>query len=289
MSIAKLIAKIDKMNNASVAGLDARIEYVPAHVRAKYDNDGDAILEFNKTLIDALCDIVPAVKPQSAYYELLGTYGAVVLQKTIAYAHEKGMYVILDAKRGDIGATADAYAESYLIPSSEYNADSITVNPYLGSDGVLPFVKQCAAHERSMFALVKTSNKSSGELQDQVLADGRKVYELMADMVKLWGEEAPTDCGYNNVGAVVGATYPEELTSLRQRMPNTFFLVPGYGAQGGGAEGLRGGFDMDGRGAIVNSSRAIMCAWKKVDNGETYGEAARAEALRMREDINRVR
>ncbi|NLD87308.1 MAG: orotidine-5'-phosphate decarboxylase [Clostridiales bacterium] len=288
MSISRLIQKIDEKNNASVAGLDARIAYVPDHVRARHSCDGDAILEFNKTLIDALSDIVPAVKPQSAYYELLGAYGAVVLQKTIEYAQGKGMYVILDAKRGDIGATADAYAESYIAPGSSYNADSMTVNGYLGSDGVLPFVKCCG--EKSIFVLVKTSNKSSGELQDMKLADGRLVYERMADMVSEWGKDSLSSCGYNNVGAVVGATYPEELKNLRERMKNTFFLIPGYGAQGGSAEGLKGAFDKNGHGGIVNSSRAIMCAWKKTDkNGLDYAEAARNEAIRMRDEINSVR
>jgi len=293
MSMDLLIEKIRAKNNPTVAGLDPKIEYVPRYIIDKnYSIYGkniktviESIFEFNKGLIDALCDIVPAVKPQSAYYEMLGYHGAKLLDRTVQYAKEKGLYVICDVKRNDIGSTAAAYAEGYF-DKDGYNVNSITVNAYLGSDGIEPFKKYCDESDKSIFVLVKTSNPSSGELQDLRLENGETIYEHMADMVSCWGENSIGKSGYSNVGAVVGATYPHQLTELRERMPHAFFLVPGYGAQGATARDIAGAFDKSGVGAIVNSSRGIMCAYKNSGTSEqNYAQAARDEAIRMRDEI----
>lgn len=295
--IDTLIEKIKQKNNPTVAGLDPKLDYLPEEmINSAFEKYGEtfegaaaAIFEFNKTLIDSLCDIVPAVKPQAAYYEMYGIEGIKCLKKTIDYAKSRDMYVILDAKRGDIGATSEAYATAYLgktklggNEAEAFDADCMTVNPYLGTDGVFPFVKQCGQNKKGIFVLVKTSNKSSGELQD-LKAGGRYIYEHVAELVKKWGSDVVGMHGYSSVGAVVGATYPEQAECLRRLMPRTYFLVPGYGAQGGGAEDVKPCFNEDGLGAIVNASRSIMCAYKK--NGGSVGEAARAEAIRMRDDI----
>ncbi len=292
-----LIDKIKEKNNPTVAGLDPKADYIPEEIKkAAFEKHGEtfegiseAIFEFNKILIDSLYDIVPAVKPQAAYYEMYGIPGIECMHKTIEYAKSAGMYVILDAKRGDIGTTSEAYATAYLGKTkigeesiSAYDADCMTVNPYLGTDGVMPFVNECAENKKGIFVLVKTSNKSSGELQD-LKSGGKYIYEHMAELVKKWGSDLVGTNGYSSVGAVVGATYPEQAASLRAQMPRTYFLVPGYGAQGGGAKDVAPCFNKDGLGAIVNASRSIMCAYMK--NGGTVGEAARAEAIRMREDI----
>ena len=300
MSFDVLQEKIIEKQNPTVAGLDARVEYVPAHILSKYTAQygeslkaaAEAIYEFNCGLMDALCDVVPAVKPQSAYYENLGWQGMEMLERTIRYAREKGFYVIADIKRGDIGTTATAYSEGWLgqtvvgsTPCRSFDADCVTINSYMGVDAVKPFLEACKAEDKALFALVKTSNPSSGDLQDRML-DGRTVYEAMGALVEQWGAGTEGKYGYSRCGAVVGATYPEELKKLRAEMPHTFFLVPGYGAQGGTAEDVRHAFDQQGHGAIVNSSRGIMCAWKKTGhNGEDYQEAARAAAIAMREDI----
>ena len=287
MSVNTLVRKIREKNNPTVAGLDARLEYIPAYITEKYTAQygktlkaaAASMMEFNKGLIDALHDIVPAIKPQAAYYELLGPDGAVVLRDTIAYAHEKGMYVIADIKRNDIGATATAYAQAYLGESDVcgeslpvYNCDSCTVNAYLGTDGITPFLNECEARDRGIYVLVK--NKLMGD---------QPLYVRMAEKVAEWGEGLMTECGYSQVGAVVGATYPEEQKIIRQIIPHSYFLVPGYGAQGATAKDIANAFNDDGLGAIVNSSRGIMCAWKKCDLD--YQEAARKEAIRMRDDI----
>jgi orotidine-5'-phosphate decarboxylase len=301
MSFDRLISGIKRMNNPTVAGLDPKLDFIPEHIKAKsfaaygqtLEGAADALLSFNKGLIDALYDIVPAVKPQSAYYEMYGWQGVRALSETIAYAKAKGMFVITDGKRNDIGTTAEAYAAAYLGTTavgdnivSPFGADALTVNGYLGTDGLNPFVDICRHNDKGIFVLVKTSNKSSGELQDKTLGAGT-VYEFMGEMCEGLGSDTVGEYGYSAVGAVVGATYPEQLTELRSKLPHTFFLVPGYGAQGGGAAGLKGAFDKNGLGAIVNSSRAIMCAYKTENtNGEAFAEAARREALRMREDIN---
>ena len=300
MSFDRLIAKIQETKNPTVVGLDPAYSYVPKFLKEKYagqfadplEGAACAVLEYNKALIDAVYDIVPAVKPQAAYYELYGWYGVKTLAETITYAQKKGMYVITDGKRNDIGSTMEAYAAAHLgtvdigghlaVP---FGGDALTVNGYLGSDGINPLLKICKEQDKGIFVLVKTSNPSSGELQDKKI--GRKtVYEVMGTMCEKWGKEVPGKTGYSGVGAVVGATYPEQLSELRAKMPHTFFLVPGYGAQGGGAKDVAGAFDENGLGAIVNSSRGIICAYKKGDwKEEQFAEAARAEAIRMRDDI----
>lgn len=300
MSIHTLVEKIRQKGNPTVAGLDARLEYIPAHIVRRHlmlhgetlRAAAESVVEFNCGLMDALADIVPAVKPQAAYYELLGSYGAMALKETIDYAHAKGLYVIADIKRNDIGATASAYAEAYLgatrVGDTEiaaYGADSATVNAYLGTDGVEPFLKECRARQKSIFVLVKTSNPSSGEFQNRDM-EGKPLYARVAEMMGKWGEGLDAACGYNQVGAVVGATYPEEQRIIRELLPRAYFLVPGYGAQGATAQDIANAFNDDGLGAIVNSSRGIMCAWKKTGKtGEDYKDAARAEAIRMRDDI----
>ena len=295
----KLIEKIiEKDLNPTVVGLDPKLDYVPDFIKIPcMENAGDnlrkgaadALYEFNKVLIDSLYDIVPAVKPQSAYYEMYGIEGLMCLEKTISYAKEKGLYVILDVKRGDIGATAEAYSAAYIGETQygdkgarSFMPDSITVNPYLGTDGLKPFVKDAKEYDKEIFVLVKTSNPSSGALQD-LLTDGTPIYEKTAAIVKALGEDNIGKYGYNKVGAVVGATYPEQIKVLRALMPNTLFLIPGYGAQGGKAEDCALAFDKNGLGGIVNSSRGIMCAYKKSDLPiEEFGLAARQEAERMK-------
>lgn len=299
MSMDRLIEAILAKKNPTVAGLDPKLAYVPPQIAdamlAAYDDPLEgaaaAILEFNKGLIDALADVVPAVKPQAAYYEMYGAPGMRALQETIAYAKSKGLYVILDGKRNDIGATMEAYAAAHLGRVEiagrlvePFGADSLTVNGYLGTDGITPLLDVCKTCDRSIFVLVKTSNPSSGELQDRRV-DGKPVYELMGDCCEKWGSGTVGERGYSAVGAVVGATYPSQLAELRKKLPHTFFLVPGYGAQGGGAAGVVGAFDENGVGGLVNSSRAILCAWQKTGDSLRYAQAAREEALRMRKDI----
>jgi orotidine-5'-phosphate decarboxylase len=281
-------------------GLDPKLEYVPEYIRRKnfkkYGKDlkgaAKAIWEFNKEIIDEIHDICPAIKPQAAYYEMYGYQGVKTLYKTIQYAQSKGMFVMTDGKRNDIGATMDAYATAHLgftevggenIPA--FGADALTVNGYLGTDGISPLLGVCREKDKGIFVLCKTSNPSSGEFQDLEI-DGVPLYARMGDKCEEWGADTIGTFGYSAVGAVVGATYPEQLTELRKRMPHTMFLVPGYGAQGGGAAGIAGGFDANGLGAIVNSSRAIMCAYKKEGCDEKdFAGAARREALRMKEDL----
>lgn len=302
MSFDVLQDRIRELKNPTVAGLDPRIEYVPAHLQEEsfaqfgqtLEGAADAIWKFNQGLIDALCDVVPAVKPQSAYYENLGWRGMAVMEKTIQYAKEKGLYVIADIKRGDIGSTAAAYAEAWLgvtkVGETEcpvFDADCVTLNGYMGSDAIKPFLDQCVARSKSAFILAKTSNPSSMELQDMVAGD-RVVYTVMGDLIERWGKDTAGKYGYNALGAVVGATHPSVLKELRRRLERTFFLVPGYGAQGGTAADVRYAFDELGRGAIVNASRSIMCAWQKTGKeGMDYQEAARDAAIRMRDELKR--
>lgn len=300
MSFDRLIEKIIETKNPTVVGLDPLLDYVPQFIQKKYiDEDGTslraaakAICKFNQAIIDEICDIVPAIKPQAAYYEMYGHHGIKALETTIRYAKLKGMFVITDGKRNDIGATMEAYASAHLGTVNvgdnvcePFGADALTVNGYLGTDGIEPLLKICKERDKGIFVLVKTSNKSSGELQDRLI-DGTPVYAIMGDMCENWGKEQIGKFGYSSVGAVVGATYPEQLSELRKRLPHTLFLVPGYGAQGGGAEGIAGAFDENGLGAIVNSSRAIMCAYKNTGCAEVdFAKAAREEAIRMRDDI----
>ena len=301
MSFDKLQDQIRALKNPTVAGLDARVSHVPPHILkeciAKYgetaEGAAEAIWQFNQGLMDALAGVVPAVKPQAAYYEALGWRGMEVLERTIRYAKEKGFFVIADIKRGDIGSTATAYAEGWLGATKigensfrGFDADCVTVNGYMGSDAINPFLNVCKEEDKSIFVRVKTSNPSSGELQDMVAGD-RVVYKVMGDLTQRLGKGSEgSKYGYTAAGAVVGATYPSELHELRRRLPNTFFLVPGYGAQGGTAEDVRHAFDVMGHGAIINSSRGIFYAWNKTGkDGLDYQEAARAAAEAMRDDI----
>ncbi len=301
MAMDRLLEKIVETQNPTVAGLDPKLAYIPEYLREKsYQKYGktlegaaDALLSFNKGLINALCDIVPAVKPQAAYYEMYGWQGVKALYETIQYAKSKGMVVITDGKRNDIGATMQAYAAAHLgttdiegEKTEAFGAELLTVNGYLGSDGIKPLLEVCKAGNKGIFVLVKTSNPSSGELQDRELSNGVTIYRAMGDMCEGWGKELPGKYGYSGVGAVVGATYPAQLGELRAALPHTFFLVPGYGAQGGGADDVAPAFDRNGLGAIVNSSRGIMCAWQKENCApEEYAQAARREAIRMRDEI----
>ena len=300
MSLDRLQKAIIDKKNPTVAGLDARVEYVPQAILEpclrQYGESlqaaAEAIYIFNCGLIDALCDVVPAVKPQSAYYENLGWRGMEMLERTIRYAKEKGLYVVADIKRGDIGTTAAAYSEGWLgrtkvggaaIPV--FDADCVTLNGYMGADAIRPFLEDCAAYDKAVFALVRTSNPSAVDLQDRT-CDGRPIYEVMGDLTDRWGAGTEGAYGYHRVGAVTGATYPEQIRALRAQLPHTFFLVPGYGAQGGTAQDVQYAFDEKGHGAVVNSSRGIMCAWKKTGRGGAdYQEAARAAAIAMRDDI----
>ena len=297
MSFDRLQEKIDKMKNPTVVGLDPELGHIPPQILEKHIKDkgetleaaAAAAYEFNTGLIEALCDIVPAVKPQSAYYEALGPEGVRVLKMTCEYAKSKGMYVICDVKRNDIGSTAEAYSAAYLgtvkVGGAElrpFDADALTINAYLGSDGIKPFIETAVKYDKAVFALVRTSNPSAGELQDRQFGEER-LYTLVGDLIEELSRDTIGKYGFTRVGAVVGATYPEEAEFLRARLKNTFFLVPGYGAQGGSAAEAARSFNKDGRGAIVNSSRGIIAAWKKT--GGDYKEAAHAEAIRMRDDL----
>lgn len=300
MSADKLNAKIKQMQSPIVAGLDPRAELLPDYLlKESFALHGEnpqglaaAYTAFCKGLIDALCDIVPAVKPQSAFFEVLGAHGLHALEEAAAYAKKRGMYVIMDAKRGDIGTTMEAYAQSFLGKTrigdreyAPYDAHALTVNGYLGTDGIAPLLPYCERQEKMIFVLVKTSNPSSGELQDKRI-DGESVYARMGKMCEGWGKSSIGESGYSNVGAVVGATYPAQLTELRAALPHTFFLVPGYGAQGANAADIAGAFDENGLGAIVNSSRAMMAAWRKEGCApQDYAGAARREALRMKQEL----
>lgn len=300
MSLDALMASIAKTQNPTVAGLDPKLDYVPEYILKKnFEKYGEtlkgaakALLEFNKGLIDALHEVVPAIKPQAAYYEMYGTAGVKTLYKTQEYAKKRGMLVITDGKRNDIGTTMEAYATAHLgkvrVGENEYCpflGDALTVNGYLGSDGIKPLIKVCSEYNKGIFVLVKTSNPSSGELQDKLI-DGVTVYETMGKMCEEWGKDLMGKYGYSGVGAVVGATYPEQIKELRAKLPHTFFLIPGYGAQGASAKDIAGAFDNNGLGGIVNSSRGIMCAYKKEGCDERdYAGAAYREAIRMRDEI----
>lgn len=300
--INRLVAKIQKLNAPIAVGLDPMLKYVPAQIRkaayAEYgetlEGAAEAVWQYNKGIVDAVCDLVPAVKPQIAMYEQFGIPGLITFKRTVDYCREKGLVVIGDVKRGDIGSTSEAYAVGHLgkvqVGSKSYygfHEDFATVNPYLGSDGVQPFLKVCREEKKGIFVLVKTSNPSSGEFQDQMI-DGRPLYEIVGSQVAAWGEECMGD-SYSYVGAVVGATYPEQGKILRRLMPKTFILVPGYGAQGGRGADLAHFFNEDGLGAIINSSRGIIAAYqqeKYAGFGEAgYADAARAAVIDMREDI----
>ncbi len=308
MFVDKLIRKIKETNNPSVVGLDPKLEFVPLHIREKALKESGhglaaaaaAILDFNKKIIDAVYDVVPAVKPQLAYYEMYGIEGIKTFYETVEYARTKGLLVIADGKRNDIGSTAEAYSAAHLgrtavgvekIPV--FDSDALTVNPYLGYDGIKPFINDCEQYGKGIFVLVKTSNKSSGQLQDLLTQYGKSMYEIVAELVNDWGKDQTGEFGYSSVGAVVGATYPNQAKILRGIMKKAYILVPGYGAQGGTAKDAAHCFNKDGLGAIINASRSIMCAyqsekWSSKFSEEEFDKASRAEALSMKEEINEV-
>ncbi len=304
--INQLVANIKKTNAPVVVGLDPMLGYVPAHILDRAIKEqgesleaaAQAVWEYNKGIVDAVYDLIPAVKPQIAMYEQFGIPGLKVFRKTVNYCKEKGLVVIGDVKRGDIGSTSTAYAIGHLggvkVGSTVcrgFDEDFITVNPYLGTDGVKPFVDICKEEKKGIFVLVKTSNPSSGELQDKII-EGRPLYEIVGEYVDQWGSDCVGECGYSAVGAVVGATYPEMGRILRDIMPKSYILVPGYGAQGGTADSLRPYFHEDGLGAIVSSSRGIICAYKQEKYAsfgeENYADASRQAVLDMIADINSI-
>ncbi|MDR3255712.1 MAG: orotidine-5'-phosphate decarboxylase [Synergistaceae bacterium] len=296
MRIDALVRSIRDMKNPTALGLDTRMGYVPDDFARSFMGCGSpeagraaAVYAFNASLLAGLNGIIPCVKVQAAYYEMLGPEGMVCLQKTLDEARRLGYVVIIDAKRGDIGATAEAYSAAYIGDSAPFPADFITVNPYLGYDGVKPFIDDCERTGRGIFTLVKTSNPSSGEFQDLAAFDGRPFYDHVADRVAEWGRNLVGEEGYSSVCAVVGATYPVQGAELRRRLPGTFFLLPGYGAQGASAKDLAGCFDKSGCGAIVAASRSLICAYKKnPGHASNFVEAARNEALRMKAEIFKV-
>lgn len=311
----RLNAAIKKKKSAVCVGLDPRLEQIPEFIQKKaqaghknsFTAAAEAILEFNKGIIDAVADLVPVVKPQIAFYEQYGHEGMRAFEETLAYAREKGVLTIADVKRGDIGSTAEAYARAFLgkvnlfgKEATSFDADAVTIAPYLGWDGIKPFVTQALKYGKGLFVLVKTSNASSGDLQDlevrdpQAIAsrpkDSRAVYEIMGHYVDSWGADEMGESGYSLVGAVVGATYPEQAKKLRSVMPQTIFLVPGYGAQGGTAKDVKPCFNEDGTGAVVNSSRGIIFAWENSDQftEKDYADAARDAVIKMQKELDAV-
>ena len=301
-AIDNLIDKIKEKDNPTVIGLDPRYEMIPKCITQKYaptlEGASKAIIEFNKRLIDATYDIIPAVKQQIAFYEMFGIEGMKAFKETCEYAKQKGMIVIADIKRGDIGSTAEGYSNAFLgktkIANKEesiFDVEFVTLNPYMGIDSIKPFIEDCKKYNKGIFILIKTSNPSSGDIQDVKMKDGEELYTKVAKLVENWGEDLRGEYGYSSVGGVVGATYPEQLESLRKVAPHTFFLIPGYGAQGGKANDIAKAFDSNGIGGIVNSSRGLMCAykselWKDKFTEEEFEKATRAEALRMKEELN---
>lgn len=306
--INRLVAQIKKTGAPIVVGLDPMMKFIPEHLKEKafaefgetLEGAAEAIWQYNKAIVDAIYELVPAVKPQIAMYEQFGLPGLSAFYKTVQYCKEKGLVVIGDIKRGDIGSTSEAYAVGHLgkvqVGSKSYygfDEDFVTVNPYLGSDGVNPFIKVCKEEKKGIFVLVKTSNPSSGEFQDRQIADAgnRPLYEVVGEQVAKWGETHMGDT-YSYVGAVVGATYPEMGKVLRKIMPKSYILVPGYGAQGGKGADLVHFFNEDGLGAIVNSSRGIIAAYQQEKyarfGAENFADASRAAVLDMKEDIEQA-
>ena len=297
----RLIKRIKETNNPTVIGLDPKYDMIPDCIKSKYDDSlegiSKSILEFNKRLIDATYDIIPAVKINIAFYEMYGLDGMKAFEETCVYAKEKKMIVMADIKRGDIGNTAKAYSNAFLgrtmIGAREeaiYDVDFVTLSPYMGTDSIKPFIEDSIKYNKGAFVIVKTSNPSSGELQDLKLETGEEVYTKVINLVEEWGKDLIGEYGYSSISAVVGATYPKQLEDLRKEAPHTFFLIPGYGAQGGKAEDIALGFDENGIGGIVNSSRGLMCAyksdkWKDKYTEEEFDKATRAEAIRMRNEL----
>ncbi|MCL2376515.1 MAG: orotidine-5'-phosphate decarboxylase [Defluviitaleaceae bacterium] len=301
--IDRLIDRIIELKNPTVVGLDPRIDYIPEDItkdaQNRYGNTSIAVkyalLAYNRGIIDAICDVVPAVKPQVAFYEQFGAEGMDAYFQTVSYAKAAGLIVIGDIKRSDIASTAEAYSDAHIGETDVFgqkmafsDTDFITINPFLGADSIEPFLKNCKDFDKGLFILVKTSNKGSGDFQD-LIVDGKHLYEICGEYVEKWGADFRGQHGYSSIGAVVGATHPEVAAKLRAQMPHTFFLVPGYGAQGGGAADIAASFDKNGLGAIVNNSRGIIAAYKTEKyKGMTYAEAARAAALDMKEDLGQA-
>ncbi len=303
MSLDILIEKIVDKQNPTVVGLDPQLDLIPSFIKKHYfDKYGKtlkaaakSILKFNKAIIDEIHDLIPAIKPQCAYYEMYGYHGIKTLYKTMEYAKLKGLYVITDGKRNDIGPTMQAYANAYLgetiIEDEVQNAflgDSLTVNGYLGTDGINPLIDICKKFNKSFFVLVKTSNPSSFEIQD-IKTNQKYIYEIIAELCEQWGKNLMGKYNYSGIGAVVGATYPEQLKQLRHKFPNTFFLVPGYGTQGATAENIKGAFDDNGLGAIINSSRSIIYSYINNNYDEKdFSKAARIETINMKSSISEL-
>lgn len=306
----RLIEAVKSKGNAICVGLDPRLSQIPAFIKRKALEGkekspmaaaADAILTFNKGIIDAVSDIVPVCKPQIAFYEIFGHDGIFAYQETLKYAKEKGLITIADAKRNDIGSTAKAYAQAFLgeiemfedeneVVMPAFDADSLTVNAYLGWDGIKPFVEEGDKYGKGLFALIKTSNPSSGDLQDLETSDNKPIYEIMGHLMESWGDDHIGESGYSLLGAVVGATYPKQAEVLRRIMPKSIFLVPGYGAQGGGANDVAPCFNKDGLGAVINSSRGIIFAYEKMEgfSEENYADAARKACEDMKADLEGV-
>lgn len=300
MMMDQLFERVTALRNPSVLGLDTKIEYLPEDLQKEFDPEApfesaaEMIFEFNRKIIDAVCDIVGCIKLQSAYYEMYGPAGLKTFERTARYAKNKGMLVIADAKRNDIGSTAEAYATAFLgetffpdgVYRDAYGADMLTINGYLGVDGIQPFLYACKKYEKGIFVLVKNSNPSSGQLQDLKLEEGMTVYQKMGSLVAQWGEDQVGKYGYSAVGAVVGATYPEQGEILRKQLKHTPFLLPGYGAQGATGADLAKSFDKNGLGSVVNASRSLMCAYREEGyRGLEFYDAAREAAIAMKEDI----
>ena len=292
----RLIEKIIDLQNPTCVGLDTLFDYLPDEMKTgvtSFEGVAERVFDFNKKLIDTLCDIIPSVKVQIAYYEMYGTAGMKAYEETLKYATEKDLVVIADAKRNDIGSTASCYSKTFLgktdvngVAHRAFPSDYVTVNGYLGTDGIKPFVDECESKDKGIFVLVKTSNPSGAEVQNMMLENGMPMYEYMGGLVEKWGESTVGKYGYSAVGAVVGATHPTEAARLREVLPHTFFLIPGYGAQGGNAEMLKSCFKANGLGGVVNNSRGILCAYKKL--GGTFYEAARAATVAMQKDLSNV-
>lgn len=301
----RLNAAIQKKHSVVCVGLDPRLEQLPAFIKKKkivehkntFYAAAEAILEFNKGIIDAVFDLVPVVKPQIAFYEQYGHEGVRAYEETLIYARKKGLLTITDVKRGDIGSTAEAYAKAFLGKVNvfdkevfSFDADAATVSPYLGYDGIKPFIEEAGKYGKGVFVLVKTSNASSGDLQDLEMKDGHTVYEIMAKYLESWGADCIGTSGYSYIGAVVGATFPVQAAKLRKLMPHNIFLVPGYGMQGATAADVRPCFNKDGLGAIVNSSRGIIYSWQNsnIYAEKDYAQAAREAVIKMNEEFQNL-
>ncbi len=291
----RLVAAIQQKGTPICVGLDPRLDQIPSFIKNEkilekgktFEAVGESFLDFNKGIIDAVADLVPAVKPQFAFYLQYGFAGVQAFEETCKYAQEKGLIVIADAKCNDIGSTAEAYAQAFI--GETFDCDAVTVNPYLGYDGVKPFIEVCKKRGKGIFVLVKTSNHSSSDLQDRMTEDHLRNYEVVAHLLESWGADEIGKSGYSSIGAVVGATYPEEAKRLRELMPHAYFLVPGYGAQGGKAADVKACFNKDGLGALINSSRDIIFAWQKVGaNEHNYADAARAAVLEMKKALSKA-